>query len=135
MKMTMKSARWIFLCILAGGCGSPTVADYIPNDQAGKQAVETALSAWQRGEPMALIENQDTTAVQPQDSDWKRGKKLVSYVITDELPSDEGPKQFAVRLTLERERAPIETIYFVLGKDPLWVFRDRDYKQATGTGM
>jgi hypothetical protein len=130
---TTKIVSLLLPCIVAVGCGSPTEADYIPSEEVGKQALETALAAWQSGAPMALIENAGSKKIQPQDSDWKSGKKLASYSITQELPTTEGPKQFAVRLTLKGVPRPVETKYYVLGGDPLWVFRDGDYQRTSGS--
>ena len=81
---------------------------------------------------MALIEGHEGAAVQPQDFEWKSGKKLVGFSIGKELPSTEGPKQFAVQLKFQGEPKPVDTTYFVVGLDPLWVFRDRDYQRAAG---
>jgi hypothetical protein len=117
------------------GCGSASHEDYVPGADVGRQAVETALSAWQSGKPMTGIAGQGAAAVQAQDSDWKEGKKLASFSIENELPTTEGPKQFVVRLNFQGDARPVDTVYFVVGRDPIWVFRDRDYKKTMGTGM
>jgi hypothetical protein len=128
-----KSACWgLFALTLLAGCSSPSKEDYIPSQDVGKQAIETALTAWQVGKPMERIENPDGIAVQPQDTEWKNGKKLAGFSIGEELPSTDGPKQFAVRLTFQGSATPVDTVYFVVGRDPLWVFRDRDYQRTTG---
>jgi hypothetical protein len=122
----------VLVCLAAGGCSSATSEDYVPDENAGKRALETALTAWQKGEPMKRIESSDAAVVEPQDSEWKRGKKLASFSIGEELPTSDGPKQFSVRLTFQGEPKPVDTVYFVVGRDPLWVFRDRDYQRTTG---
>jgi hypothetical protein len=133
MMREAKSACWgLFVFTLVAGCSSPSKEDYIPSENAGKQALEAALTAWQNGKPMERIENPDAVAVQPQDTEWQKGKKLISFSIGEELPSTDGPKQFAVRLTFQGSATPVDTVYFVVGRDPLWVFRDRDYQRATG---
>jgi hypothetical protein len=115
------------------GCGSSaSKEDYVPSADAGRQAIENALSAWQSGKPIGNIEGQGSSAVHPQDSDWKSGKKLASFSIEKEIPTTEGPKQFAVKLTYQGEPKPVDTVYYVVGRDPVWVFRDRDYKKTTG---
>jgi hypothetical protein len=129
----MKSACWgLFVVLIVTGCSSPSKEDYIPSENAGKQAIETALTAWQSGKPMEPIENPDAVAVQPQDTEWQKGRKLVAFSIGEELPTTDGPKQFAVRLTFQGSATPVDTVYFVVGRDPLWVFRDRDYQRTTG---
>ena len=116
----------------AAGCSSTKSDAYVPNENAAKQALETALSAWQSGKPLARIEVAGGSAIQPQDSEWQKGKKLASSIIGDEVPTTEGPKQFAVQLKFQGEAKPVNAIYYVVGRDPLWVFRDRDYKSASG---
>jgi hypothetical protein len=122
----------MLVCLVVVGCGSSSTNDYVPDDNAGKRAIETALSAWQNGQLMKRIESDGAAAVEPQDSEWKRGKTLASFSIGDEVPTTEGPKQFAVRLTFQGVAQPVDAVYFVVGRDPLWVFRDRDYQRATG---
>jgi hypothetical protein len=122
----------MLVCVLAVGCSSTTSEDYVPDENAGKRALEIALTAWQKGQPMERIESPDTPAVQPQETEWKNGRKLASFSIGEERPSTDGPKQFAVRLTFQNDSKPVDAVYFVVGKDPLWVFRDRDYQRATG---
>jgi hypothetical protein len=132
MIQTQKTQNWsalVFLVVV--GCSAPTSEDYVPDEDAGKQALETALTAWQNGKPMGPIETPDAAVVQPQDSEWKSGKKLVGFSIGEERPTTDGPKQFAVQLTFQNAK-PVDTVYFVVGRDPLWVFRDRDYQRATG---
>jgi hypothetical protein len=122
----------VLVCLAVGGCSSATSEDYVPDEDAGRQALETALTAWQTGQPMKRIERPEAAVVEPQDSEWKRGRKLASFSIGEELPTTEGPKQFAVRLTFQGEARPVDAVYFVAGRDPLWVFRDRDYQRTTG---
>ncbi len=120
------------LSLMAGGCGSATHEDYVPSENVGRKAIETALSAWQNGKSMGRIESQDAAAVEPQDLDWKAGKKLTAFSVEKQVPTTEGPKQFAVRLSFEGDTEPIDAVYYVVGRDPMWVFRDRDYKKTTG---
>jgi hypothetical protein len=116
----------------ANGCSSSNKNAYVPSEDAGKQALETALSAWKDGKSIGTIQLPGSAAVQPQDSDWKNGKKLLSFTIQNELPSAEGPRQFPVQLKFDGAPKAIDTVYFVVGRDPLWVFRDRDYQRAAG---
>ena len=123
---------YLLIVVFAGGCSSASHDDYLPSEDVGRQAIDTALSAWQAGMPMERIESETKVAVQAQDSDWKAGKKLTGFSIEKELPSTEGPKQFAVRLTFDGEAEPVDTVFYVVGRDPIWIFRDRDYKKTTG---
>jgi hypothetical protein len=122
----------VLSCLVTLGCSSATSEDYVPDENAGKRALEIALTAWQKGQPMETIASPDAPAVQPQDTEWKNGRKLANFSIGEERPISDGPKQIAVRLTFQNDPKPVDTVYFVVGKDPLWVFRDRDYQRATG---
>jgi hypothetical protein len=129
----VETIGWCTLLIgLATGCSSSSHESYVPSEGAGRQALEAALTAWQNGKPMERVEVPGSAAAQPEDSDWKSGKKLASYSVDKELPTTEGPKQFSVRLTFQGEAKPVDAVYFVVGRDPLWIFRDRDYQKATG---
>jgi hypothetical protein len=70
--------------------------------------------------------------VQVVDSEWLSGKQLQSYEIVGE-EKNEGPRVFSVRLTLQKPAGRQATIrYYVVGKDPLWVYRESDYKAPAG---
>jgi hypothetical protein len=132
MNRIVHATAWWALLIGLTGCGSNGHESYVPSEAAGRQALEAALSAWQSGKPMERVEVPGSAAAQPEDSDWKSGKKLASFSIVKELPTTDGPKQFAVRLTFQDNAKPVDAVYFVVGRDPLWIFRDRDYQKATG---
>jgi hypothetical protein len=120
------------LTIAAGsGCGSRTSESYVPADNVARAGLERALSTWQSGGAAGRIEpaTAGQAALQAVDRDWTAGKKLASYEILSELPREEGPRKFSVRLTLAGGQ-PIEVTYFVVGEDPVWIFRDRDYAQT-----
>jgi hypothetical protein len=123
---------WCALVFGLTGCSSEGHESYVPSEAAGRQALEAALSAWQSGKPMERVDVPGSAAAQPEDSDWKGGKKLASFSVEKELPTTDGPKQFAVRLTFQGDPKPVDAVYFVVGRDPLWIFRDRDYQKATG---
>jgi hypothetical protein len=114
------------------GCGR-TAESYVPASDDAQASVERALAAWKSGAAAGRIEPAASgqVALQAVDSDWIAGKKLTAYEIVAELPREEGPRRFTVRLTLAGTSAPIETTYYVVGQDPLWIFRDRDYLQTT----
>jgi hypothetical protein len=62
----------------------------------------------------------------------KAGQKLQNFQILKEESGD-GPKIFSVRLTLTNPAKEEVVRYFVFGKEPLWVYRETDYKQLSGT--
>ncbi|HUQ69539.1 MAG TPA: hypothetical protein VM165_08455 [Planctomycetaceae bacterium] len=117
------------LVLMTLGCGGSSTARYIPAAGNARAALQTALATWQSGEKHGPI-----TSSKPEinvfDARWQAGKKLESFEILEEVTGQEQP-QFQVRLKLEGQ--PEETAtYLIVGIDPLHIFRDADYKKATG---
>jgi hypothetical protein len=115
------------------GCAGKTAESFVPASDNAQASVERALLAWQSGAAAGRLEPAVSGQVplQAVDSDWLAGKKLTGFEIVSELPRDSGPRRFSVRLTLSGAASPLEVTYYVVGKDPLWIFRDRDYMQTT----
>lgn len=131
--------RW-FVCsvtlLTLGGCqGGGNVKDYIPPDQLARTALTTALDGWKSGRTSGLIAG-GTQTVELQDYVQREGRKLSAYEIVGPAappPGDEN-LHYTVKLTFEGATAPEEFVYVVQGKDPLWVYNEKDYKQLSGTG-
>jgi hypothetical protein len=118
------------LLAVVGGCGGQSVESFVPSDDLARASLEHALNMWKAGSPAGRIEPEGGgAALQAVDRDWTAGQKLAAFEILDELPREEGPRKFNVRLTLVGGK-PIEVVYYVVGKDPMWIFRDRDYAQT-----
>jgi hypothetical protein len=96
-----------------------------------RASLERALKTWQSGKPAGAIEPSEDGAptIQVADSDWAAGRQLASYEILAEVPSDENTRRFQVRLTFADPAYPMEAVYHVFGKNPIWVSRDKDYAQ------
>ena len=88
------------------------------------------LAAWQEGKKPDQIEAA-SVPVQAVDSQWSAGKKLVAYEIIAQEPG-EGPPVFSVRLTIQGGKEPSVVKYYVVGKEPLWVYSEEDYKTKRG---
>jgi hypothetical protein len=118
--------------VFHSGC-SKTAESYVPASDQAQASVERALAAWQSGAAAGRIEPATAGQVplQAVDRDWMAGKKLAAYEIVSELPREAGPRRFSVRLTLHGAASPVEATYYVVGQNPLWIFRDRDYMQTT----
>ena len=118
------------LTAFVGGCGGSSNGDYsryVPSVRSARQALEAALTAWQRGEPAGKLPS-TSPAIEVVDTKRPAGQKLARFEILKEEPGD-GPRWFAVRLVLEPQ-GEAEARYVVVGNDPIWVFRDTDYAQA-----
>lgn len=113
------------------GCGPKGYQAYVPSEDLARKALEATLTAWQDGQKPGKIES-STPPVQVIDSRWLKGDKLASFQILQEDPTKEGPKIFQVKLTMKTPPGEKTVRYYVVGRDPLWIYRDDDYKQSTG---
>ena len=122
---------WTLLACLCAGCGhnGGSFDDYVPKAQTAREALAAALTAWQNGAAPGKIEAV-SPAVQAVDFQWQAGQKLQSYEILEEIQGD-GPKRFSVKLTLAGSGAAQEVRYVVLGREPLWVYREEDYAKVS----
>jgi hypothetical protein len=127
-----RAAAALALWALVSGCGGKaTVESFHPRVDLAREALDTALTAWQNGlEKPGLIDT-DEPAVQLVDPAWAAGTKLTGYEVIAELPGST-PPSFTVKLSLEGTATPEETTYFIVGKDPLQVMRDSEYNRAGG---
>lgn len=120
------------LLLAAGaGCTNRGFDKYVPSEDTARQALEASLSAWQEGKPVGTVEGAPV-AVRAVDSHWQRGERITNYeILTEE--TNEGPRLFSVRLTMQRPAGKQVTVrYVVVGKEPLWVYREDDYKAPAG---
>lgn len=124
------ACAWV-LAVLAG-CGGTSEKTYIPVPEAARTALTAALTAWQSGQAKPGSIAKASPAIEVVDSQWRSGQKLKAFEILQEVPTTEGPKRFQVKLTLEGTSSPLETVYLVVGKDPLYVFREADYQPPNG---
>jgi hypothetical protein len=114
---------------LLGGCGSDT-GKFVPASGAARSTLEPALAAWQKGDAPGQVAA-GPPVIQVVDSKWKAGQKLAKYEILAEEPGG-GPRWFSVKLTLQQPAGEQVVKYVVLGNDPLWVYREEDYKKMSG---
>jgi hypothetical protein len=118
--------------MLVAGCGShPTVESFHPQNDLAREALDTALTAWQNGlEKPGLIESEEP-AVQLVDPAWANGARLSSYEVVAELPGQK-PPAFTVKLTLDGAATAEETTFYIVGKDPLQVMRESEFNRSGG---
>ena len=119
------------LLVVATGCGYSGYERYVPPEQAARQALETALTAWQNGQPPDEVAA-GPPVIRAVDSKWKSGQKLSNFQILSEEPGPSGPTFFSVRLTLKSPAKEQTVRYVVVGRDPLWVYREADFQSGAG---
>ena len=124
--------RAVLLCglLALAGCRSWGTERYVPSEAASRQALEAALTAWQNGQPPGEVAS-GPPAVRVVDSKWVAGQKISKFQILDEEPG-QGPTFFSVRLTAKGTGKAQVVRYVVVGRDPLWVYREDDYKTSAG---
>lgn len=124
---TLCAAACCALAAAIAGCGQrPDYSKYIPAVDTAQAALETALAAWRSGQTAPLRLTDPDVAVEIIDAQRKPGQRLVGFEIQGE-ESAEGPRCFVVRLDLENPADTLQVRYYVLGLDPLWIFRQEDY--------
>jgi hypothetical protein len=121
------------LLLLAGCSPGGKVEDFTPPADNARQALEAALNHWKAGNKPGTVPG-TTPAVEVLDSKWKAGQKITDFEVLGEDQAGPGPRTFKVRLTLAGG-SPLEVRYIVVGIDPLWVYRDEDFKKVSGAGM
>ncbi len=132
----LRWTAWIVLAAISVGCGQPRApSDYVPAPVQARQAVEQMLEAWRSGDT-AKPEFQfsgNGPRVQVFDKERASGRKLAKFEVVRELPEEPNrPRQIAVKLIFDGNNAEVEATYHVVGIDPLLIFRDSEYKQASG---
>lgn len=118
----------LLLTTIAGGCTARDNSQYVPSEGSARSALEQALNAWKNGQAPGALSG--SPPVQVVDSVWGSGKTLDAFEILQEEPP-EGPRVFSVRLTVAGGE-PQVVRYYVVGKSPLWVYREDDYKAPDG---
>ncbi len=112
------------LLLAASGCGDAR-SEALPSDESARTALDLALSSWRDGKKPGPIAG-TTPPAEIHDSRWSLGDRLASFEILDEEKNGAEMK-FNVRLTLAKPAGVQEVKYYVLGRDPVMIFRDEDY--------
>ncbi len=133
--MGIASCRSAFLLtalvlIPLAGCRSSSTDRYVPESARAREVLTAALDAWKSGQPAGRVEH--APPIEVVDSRWKSGEKLSSYEISGEDTTAEGHRRFSVKLTLQQPQGTQDAKFIVLGLDPLWVYREEDYKKLSG---
>jgi len=123
-------SAWACLSVWNAGCADKGYDRYVPAEASARTALETALTAWQEDQPFGTI-RKGPVAVEVVDAQWRQGQKLESFEILHHEPH-QVPPTFAVRLTLRGPAGSKEVRYVVAGRDPLWVYREEEFKRISG---
>ena len=122
--MRSRGLLWMGVIVLAGGGGGGTAP--IPSADEAKKSLQVTLDAWKAGQKPASLDAA-TPRIEAVDFEWIAGKKLVEYAIGEETP-ELGTKTFGVKITLAPGGAR-DVKYMVMGKEPVRVYRDEDFKR------
>jgi hypothetical protein len=119
-------AAWPLVCLLSGCDASH--ARFAPTSDEAKSSLEAALTAWRDGKPYgSAVESKPP--VQVTDSAWQAGLQLESFAIGEEKDEGDATKQFTVTLKMKKPPGDESVPYYVHGRDPVWVYREEDYKR------
>lgn len=109
------------------GCSGGDVSGEVPTDEVAIASLKAALTAWQAGSFQGGIANVEPN-VNFVDNVRDKNKKLLTFEVLGKV---EGAAnlQYNTKLTMEGESAPTEVKYIIMGKSPVWVYREEDYKK------
>lgn len=125
--------RWTpaaFALLLLGACSRRGEGQFIPQEAAARRALESSLDAWRNGRAKPGELTLDAVSIEVMDSLWSSGQKLKAYEIAA-VPAGDGPPRFTVKLSLATGERTVT--YVVLGKNPIWVYTEAEYKKLSGS--
>jgi hypothetical protein len=114
--------------VIALGCHDrPSTERFVPAPDSARHALEEALRAWQQGRQPGRIEGLAHPEVIVVDNCRRPEQTLEQFTILGEAPG-EGPRCFAVWVSLQNPEETQRLRFVVFGVDPLWVYRYEDYE-------
>jgi hypothetical protein len=124
----MAACVLLLVVSVAVGCGREAADDerYVPPSERAQRALRHVLEAWRSGEQPGLRTLEGGEEVYVVDSQWQQGRRLRAFELLGEAPGD-GPRTLAARLELEGPRQEAIVRYYLVGIQPLWIFRQEDY--------
>ncbi len=135
MTVTRRSSRsalvWLIAGLFAIGCAD-SVHDGVdlaaPDLSPSRAALAVSLDAWKAGRRASGVLIGSKPSVGVVDS-TRTERPLLDYEVVGPLMPVEKARPFAVRLVLGSPRETVDARYLVLGRDPLWVFRQDDFER------
>jgi hypothetical protein len=120
------------LSLAAAGCGA-SAKTYAPSDSSARESLEKALSAWGEGGKADRL-GSSAPSLHVVDFQWQAGQALEGYEVLAAEPGEgAAEKRYAVNLRV-KGRPETRVQYVVIGRDPVWVFRDQDYQRTSDMG-
>lgn len=122
-----RAMPWAFLAFGLLGCRQQPqgFARFVPEVAAARNALTSALDAWQHGMPPGALTD-GKPGVMVVDSHRRPDQTLQRYEILGHALGD-NYRRFAVRLILDNPSERPLVHFNVFGIDPIWVFRQEDY--------
>jgi hypothetical protein len=115
---------------LIAGCGSSSRA-YSPSPGTARESLDAALATWQKGGKADQLASA-SPPIHTVDYQWQARQVLESYEILEEQPgSGDAEKRYAVRLKFKKPLGEKRVQYIIIGREPIWVFRDEDYARTS----
>jgi hypothetical protein len=119
----------LLLGVVSLGCSShQRNEDFIPEEQRARQALESYLSAWQKGNFEQAVPD-TKPVVMSGDSLHAAHRPLKEFTILGPVAAD-AHRCYAVRLVLDAPHEERRDRYVVIGIDPLWVMLYDDYEMV-----
>lgn len=123
-------AALVVFGMLAGGCRKRGVETYKPPEGTAREALDAALSAWKGGNAKPDELKLGKIGLVVMDAAWSSGQKLSDFQIVNEETGTEAVRWFTVKLKLDKSEQTVK--YAVVGKDPIWVYSETEYKKVGG---
>lgn len=107
----------------------PAPDAFVPAPELARSALAASLQAWRDGRPTGPA-SVAGVAVEVSDSGRDPARPLRGFTILGPIGADDR-RCFAVRLTFDDPAGERTERYLVMGRNPIWVFRQDDYDRIS----
>ena len=140
LRVSVASGREQYRCLALGslvaafmaiGCGHSkreSVELGPPDLKSSRSALVASLDAWKADQRSSGVIIGSAPSIGIVDA-MRTERRLLDYEVVGPLMVVEKGRPFAVRLILDAPRETVAARYIVLGRDPLWVFRQEDFER------